>query len=240
MDVSLAVREYVQNQVGQVLKEMETLEWSDWVHSRLDDSADRATRQALKDKISSLYPGLLTGPHGSRLKMDPAWLPEYVVSAKIARDTLKQTPHTSDLDVCNVVWRHEAAKIVALSFFNNHLDSDASAATFVIPGASTSRESPWAAGQNGRGFMTATRFLHEVVEKVRQELQSDVGASLGISFRVGHDVGEVSWEKTACSSCLPSVIIKLDELFPSTPSDLREKKGEHEFGFDRHCINLYP
>ncbi|KAF8136491.1 hypothetical protein EV363DRAFT_1428878 [Boletus edulis] len=225
MDVSLAVREYVQNQVDQLLKEMETLEWSDWAHTRLDDSADRTARQNLKDKISSLYPGILTGPHGSQLRTDSAWLPEYVVSAKIAHNTLKQTLHASDLDVCNIVWRHEVTGIIALSLFNNHLDSDASAPTFVTPGASTSRASLWAAGQNGIGFMTATQFFHELVEKMRQELCSDVGASLGISVRVGHDVGEVSREKATCSSCSRSIIVKLDELFPFTPSDLMEKKA---------------
>lgn len=239
MDISLAVREYVQNQVGQVLKEMETLEWSDWMHTRLDDSADRPARQDLKDKISSLYPGLLTGPHGSQLGIDSAWLPEYVVSAKIPRDTLKQSPHTSDLDVCNIVWRHEVTRTIALSFFNNHLDSDASTATFVTPGASTSRESLWAAGQNGRGFMTATQFFHQLVEKVRQELPSDASTLLGVSFRVGHDVGEVSWEKPTCSFCSPSIVAKLDELFPFTPLDLREKKGEYELRIDQHCSNYH-
>ncbi|KAG9318609.1 hypothetical protein JVU11DRAFT_702 [Chiua virens] len=222
MDVSLAVREYVQNQVGQVLKEMETLEWSDWVHTRLDDSSELAARRELKDKVISSYPGLLSGPHGSRLRMDSAWLPEYVASAKIPRDTLKKTPHASDLDICNVVWRHQVTQTIALSLFNNHLDSSTSPATFVTPGASTSRESLWAPGQNGKGFMTATQFFHEFVQ---QEPRSEGGVSPGISFRIGHDIGEVSWDKTTCHLCHPSIIIKFDELFPFTASDLMEKKA---------------
>ncbi|KIJ69116.1 hypothetical protein HYDPIDRAFT_164766 [Hydnomerulius pinastri MD-312] len=230
MDISLAVREYIQNQVGQVLKEMETLDWSDWMHINPSSTTDGESRQVLKDKLVALYPGLLTGPHGSRLRVDSDWLPEYVVSAKISREKLKETSHSSDLDICNVVWRHEGLKTIALSFFNNHLDTSASFSTFVTPGSSTSRESLWAAGQNGTGFMIATQFFHDLIDKVREEVPSDARPSLGLSFRVDHDIGEVSRETAKCSSCPPRLLVTLDELSPITLSELRAKRGltEHD------------
>ncbi|KAH7923463.1 hypothetical protein BV22DRAFT_1196663 [Leucogyrophana mollusca] len=227
MDISLAVREYIQNQVGQVLKETQSLEWSDWKHVNLEKSNDVEQRKKLKEHIIRSYPGLLTGPHGARVRLDTNdWLPVYVLSGKVPHEKLVKTHYSTDLDICNVVWRHSSSQMVALSFLNNHLDQEASFSTFVTQGESTSRESLWAAGQNGAGFMIATQFFFELVDGLQKSgSPNEEVAQSGVSFRVGYGVGELDREPRRCLSCPRRLAVQFDDLSPLTPEELAVARG---------------
>ncbi|KAG8988086.1 hypothetical protein FRB90_002965 [Tulasnella sp. 427] len=88
----------------------------------LHDEKERRKRTLL-----TAYPAMFTGPHGVTLKHGD-WLPEYVLTVKIARNRLT-TPYNTDLSICMVIWRH-ASGLYGLSFFNNHLDFDARLTSF--------------------------------------------------------------------------------------------------------------
>ncbi|KAH7906153.1 hypothetical protein BJ138DRAFT_1175042 [Hygrophoropsis aurantiaca] len=227
MDISLAVREYIQNQVGQVLKETQSLQWCDWKHVNIDNTNDADKRRKLKAHIIRSYPGLLTGPHGARVRLDSnEWLPVYVLSAKVALEKLIKTQYTTDLDICNVVWRNTNSNLVALTFLNNHLDQDAAFSTFVTQGESTNRESLWAAGQNGAGFMIATQFFYELVDDLQKSSSpSEDISQCGISFRVGYNIGELGWDARRCPSCPARIAVKLDDLTPLTPEEVALSRG---------------
>jgi hypothetical protein len=234
-DVAFAVKEYISNQVGQIQKEKRTREWSDWC---IDDLQLRPSniREECKARLIRTYPGLLTGPHGASLRQDPCWQPVYVVSGIVLRDDLK-TPYDTDLVICTVLWHYYHptsgnAVSSALTFFNNHLDEEASFSTFVIDGATTSRSNPDVVGEMGKGFILATQYLHELVEE--QDTYDVVKVpgrkwKSGVSFRVGHQVGELSWRHTrnASTSGEKQLQVVLDDLYPWTADQFLTKLGMH-------------
>lgn len=228
-NIAFAVKEYISNQLGQIQKEKRTREWSDWC---IDDLQTRPStiREECKARLIRTYPGLLTGPHGAGLRQDPSWQPVYVVSGIVPRDELKTSYHT-DLVICTVIWRYYLstsgnAVSSALTFFNNHLDDDASFSTFVIDGATTSRSFPEAVGEMGKGFILATQYFHEVVEEQdTDDIKQVTGRKwkAGVSFRVGHQIGELSWRHTASGEKQLQVV--LDDLHPWTTDQFLTKLG---------------
>jgi hypothetical protein len=233
-DVAFAVKEYISNQVAQIQKEKRSREWSDWC---IDDLQLRpaAIREECKARLILTYPGLLTGPHGASLRQDPCWQPVYVVSGLVLKDELK-TPYDTDLAICTVLWRYYLPKSgleasSALTFFNNHLDEDASFSTFVIDGASTSRSNPDVVGEMGKGFILATQYLHELVEE--REAYDTVKLpgrkwKTGISFRVGHQIGELSWRHTRNAVHGGKQLqVVLDDLYPWTTDQFFTKLGTY-------------
>ncbi|KAG8980149.1 hypothetical protein FRB90_007794, partial [Tulasnella sp. 427] len=150
--IPFAVKEDRQNQVGQILKELRTDRWSDWERDDLE-GLSRDEKQRKKTTLLTTYRSMFTGPHGVTLKHHD-WLPEYVLTAKIARHRLT-TSYDTDLSICTVRWRH-ASGLYGLSFFNNHLDVDARFTSFVVDGELTSRSNEWAVGEKGKGFILAT------------------------------------------------------------------------------------
>ncbi|TRM69495.1 hypothetical protein BD626DRAFT_474286 [Schizophyllum amplum] len=235
-DISFSVKEYLQNQVGQVLKECDVYSWNDWEHRDLLN-ASQQERLACKKELIDYYPGLLTGPHGASLRR-PAWLPVYVLSATIDRENLAKTPYNDELEICTVVWNakisqpeEDDATIMGLTFFNNHLDQYADFDTFVDDGASTSR-STIAVGEKGKGFLLATQSLCELVERHCNDLETKP-LKTGVSFRVGHHVGELAWRKRRAKAGIiqpPLLQVVEDDLEPRTAHELVMHWGEDEDG----------
>jgi hypothetical protein len=155
----------------------------------------------------------------------------YVVSGIVLKDDLK-TSHDTDLVICTVLWHYYHptsghAVSSALTFFNNHIDQDASFSTFVIDGASTSRSNPDVAGEMGKGFILATQYLHELVEE--QDTYDVVKVpgkkwKSGVSFRVGHQIGELNWRHTRSASTNgeKQLQVVLDDLYRSVPYKARQ------------------
>ncbi|KAJ7082761.1 hypothetical protein C8R44DRAFT_992131 [Mycena epipterygia] len=174
--VAFAVKEYVQNIVGQILKDLEVREWSEW--NRVDlRNASKNDREHRKRSLIDSYPSLLTGPHGVSLRHRSA-LPLYILSANIP------VPLKTNLVVVIVLWT-TGVNINTLSFYNNHLDDHATFETFAVDGYSTSKNT-CAVGEKGKGFILATQYMFETIEEQ---------TSPRISFRVGEQIGELGWKK---------------------------------------------
>ncbi|KAL1744800.1 hypothetical protein HDZ31DRAFT_37829 [Schizophyllum fasciatum] len=226
-DVPFAVKEYLQNQVGQLLKECDVYQWTDWDRRDLCNES-RKEREACKKELIKNWPGIFTGPHGATLRK-PAWLPVFVLSAVIDLESLVKSEHEDTLEICTVVWNatinDEVDTIMGLSFFNNHLDTRAHFRTFVVDGASTSRHSI-AVGEKGKGFILATQYLLESVEEHCNDLQTKP-LKTGVSFRVGNDVGTFSWKKSRKAYPDPPCLqVIQDDLSPVTARQLAESWGK--------------
>ena len=235
-DIPFAVKEYLQNQVGQIQKEKRTREWSDWC---VDDLRTRPStiREECKIRLVRTYPGLLTGPHGASLRQDPGWQPVYVVSGIVPRDELK-TPYDTDLVICTVLWNYHhpttgSSVCSAMSFFNNHVDEEASFSTFVIDGATTSRTKSDAVGEKGKGFVLATQYFYEYVEELEayEALKiPDRKWNTGVSFRIGHQIGELSWRNSRTkltANCEKQLMVVMDDLTPWGTEQFLAKLGNH-------------
>ncbi|TRM69497.1 hypothetical protein BD626DRAFT_474293 [Schizophyllum amplum] len=228
-DIPFAAKEYLQNQVGQVLKERNIYAWNDWKHQDLQESTQKE-RESCKKQLIQDYPGLLTGPHGASLRKS-AWQPVYVLSAAIEISSLDKTPYQDALRICTVVWNGKSSKddddaLMGLTFFNNHLDRGAHFGTFVTDGASTSRRTI-AVGEKGKGFILATQYFHEAIERHCSALSTKL--KTGVSFRVGHQIGELVWKKNRVVYCddqgnpePPLLQVVMDDLQPWYAHSLAE------------------
>ncbi|KAJ7466048.1 hypothetical protein FB451DRAFT_1561304 [Mycena latifolia] len=228
--VPFAVKEYVQNVVGQALKDLRVREWSDWTREDLRDASPKE-REQRKQALVTAYPGLMTGPHGAAVKRLKAWVPWYILSTTIPQSRLRTSITTSDLQIALVVWRHTSLEIIALSVYNNHLDAKAKFSSFTVDGSSTSRHNQWAVGEKGKGFILATQFLHEWVERYIGQRKID-GLEMpkevkeGISFRVGHQIGSLKWKKPRYPDEEDDLLqVVLDDLTPRTVDEHMEKQA---------------
>ncbi|KAJ7493048.1 hypothetical protein B0H11DRAFT_976952 [Mycena galericulata] len=215
----LSIKEYIQNVVGQALKDLKVREWSDWKREDLRKSTPQE-RDLRKRALIAAYPGLLTGPHGAIVKRIKLWEPWYILSATISRSRIGTT---TDLRIAVVVWHHTPAKTTALSFYNNHLDANARFSSFTVDGASTSKDNEWAVGEKGKGFILATQFLFECVERhsrdrakmaIEGKLAHDIRGA--VSFRVGHQIGTLKWKKSRRKDEEDLLQAVLDDLTPYT------------------------
>ncbi|KAJ6481978.1 hypothetical protein C8R45DRAFT_871983 [Mycena sanguinolenta] len=214
--VPFAVKEYVQNIVGQILKDLQRREWDGWNREDLQETPIEE-RMARKRSLTETYPSILTGPHAICLR-NKDWFPLYIMSANI------EVKPKTNLMAAIVLWStaHVGGRN-ALTFFINHLDEDASFESFVIDGESTSKDNVWAVGEKGKGFILATQYLAEYIDKVETQ---DHSPKLGISFRVGEQIGELSWKKSRSrkAASLSSLRVTLDDLTTRTVGDYLEHR----------------
>lgn len=227
-DYPFAIKEFVQNQVGQILKEKQVREWSDWNREDLRGQT-LAKRMAWKKQLATKYPGLMTGPHGAPLRNNNNWLPIYTLTGAVPFHQLKATPYKSDLQICTVLWEHKLSNAKGFSFFNNHLDQNARFTSFVVDGESTSRTNDWAIGEKGKGFMLATQYLREQIDcwehKEGGSLQEKMYGH-GISFRVGHQIGELDWKKCNYEGGPDQLRVALDDLTPVDLNAYMKQRGK--------------
>ncbi|KAJ7241348.1 hypothetical protein B0H12DRAFT_1074553 [Mycena haematopus] len=208
-NVPFAVKEYVQNIVGQILKDLQVREWADWNREDLRQKANE-DRDARKRSLVEAYPSLLTGPHGVSLRAQNC-LPLYILSANIP------IPSKTNLLAAIVLWSTGGPRN-ALSFFNNHLDDNASFTSFAVDGESTSKHNKWAVGEKGKGFILATQYLAEYIAEymAKADKRIDHSPPLGISFRVGEQIGELKWKKSHKAASADSLRLILDDLTTRT------------------------
>ncbi|KAJ7236535.1 hypothetical protein C8J57DRAFT_1530087 [Mycena rebaudengoi] len=168
-------------------------------------------------KRSQIIPAtILSGPFRRSSLKHKDTLPLYILSANVS------IPPKTDLKIA-VVWWITGDHIGALSFCNNHLDVSATFSSFVIDGSSTSRDNPNAVGGKGKGFILATQYLFEIIEKYHAQSRLISGATkAGISFHVGEQIGELKWRKSVRDGDMLRVI--LDDLKPRTPTEYLKLK----------------
>ncbi|KAJ7822513.1 hypothetical protein B0H14DRAFT_2370718, partial [Mycena olivaceomarginata] len=203
------------NIVGQILKDLEIREWNDWTREDLRVRPQKTIeeRNARKSSLAEAYPGLLTGPHGVSLRNQNC-LPLYILSANIS------VPQKTNFMAAIVLWSTGSSR-KAVSFFNNHLDDSASFDSFAIDGESTSKANEWAVGEKGKGFILATQYLAEYIAKSEEGKYSPL---LGISFRVGEQIGELKWKKSRKVGSEDSLRVILDDLTTREVGDYLEHR----------------
>ncbi|KAJ7816860.1 hypothetical protein B0H14DRAFT_2602388 [Mycena olivaceomarginata] len=154
---AFAMKEYIQNAVAKALKSRQVREWSDWVTEDLRSSSpkeqaarkQRCFSQAFQDLDAFVF--LSATILASRLQSQRR--------ADLRAETNSRLQTNGDLQIAIVLWNTTPSGIQALSVFNNHLDSTATFATFAVDGASTSRNTPYTVGHEGKGFILATQFF---------------------------------------------------------------------------------
>ncbi|KAJ6583498.1 hypothetical protein DFH09DRAFT_1029158 [Mycena vulgaris] len=191
--VAYAAKEYIQNVAGQALKDLRVREWSDWKREDYRPWLCREFLEHRKQRLINDFPGLLSGPDGALLKRTKNWLPAYIVSAIIPNAQIKlaarragMEPATeTDLKIALVLWRHAEVEIQAFTAFNNHLDPEAGFWNFVVDGASTSRDNPFAVGEKGKGFGLGTQYFFEYVLEYPFVFVTGSGSPNGSRSRAG-------------------------------------------------------
>ncbi|KAJ7917469.1 hypothetical protein B0H13DRAFT_2322417 [Mycena leptocephala] len=106
----------------------------------------------------------------------------------------------------------------ALTFFNNHLDANATFESFAVDGESTSKTNQWAVGEKGKGFILATQYLAEQIDGLTNGKPAPNAFPPALSFRVGEQIGELKWKKSRKVGSADSLRLILD-LTTRTVSD---------------------
>lgn len=156
------------------------------------------------------------------------WEPLYVLSGIVPRAKLTLTTYKTDMQICIVVWKHTSG-IKGLSFYNNHLDPHANFSHFVEDGATTSRRNKFAVGEKGKGFILATQYLIERVERKRTSQGEDETVEKckpTLSFRVGHQIGEFTWKGNRDKEHEQLLRVSMDDLSPVDVSEFIQRRGE--------------
>ena len=127
---------------------------------------------------------MFVGEQGLYLKTCPDAQPMYVLKKCIPPSKVRSERRTHDLGICIILWSFPHA--TALTVYNNYLDSHAKFDHFVYDGASTSKDSEWAVGLKGKGFILATSYLAQVCES---SCNTSISARhIGVGFNVGSRV----------------------------------------------------
>ena len=87
--IPFAVKEYMQNCVGQALKDLETTEWNGWEHIDLRNASARE-REAAKERVLREFPGAVTGPFAGYIQGTKVWQPVYILTARIPADRIRR------------------------------------------------------------------------------------------------------------------------------------------------------
>jgi hypothetical protein len=186
LDIGFAIKEYLQNSVGQILKTLQVRVWRDWDREDLtaDVPENIQKRRECKKTLVQEAPQMFAGEQGLYLKSCPLAQPLYVLKKWIPPSKLRSERRPHDLRVTVVLWNFPNA--TALTVYNNYLDRHATFDHFAYDGASTSKDSKWAVGLKGKGFILATSYL-------AQECLSCCDTSIdarriGVGFNVGSRV----------------------------------------------------
>ncbi|KAL6308888.1 hypothetical protein BKA93DRAFT_822161 [Sparassis latifolia] len=214
--VPLAVKEYVVNQIKQVLREKGVKHWSKWVREDLRNSTNDV-RSNRKRQLVETYPGLLPGHYRTALESE-AWLPIYILTATIPHSDLKDTPFDTNLELCIVTWRHQSG-LVGITFYNNHLPETTHPSHFIVDGATTELSNKLHPDSGGVGFIHATQFLQEELDRHLTELEKTEkphieAENTGICFRIGHQLGMLNWCKN--EGVANQLGAKVESLVPSS------------------------
>lgn len=247
-DIAFAVKEYIQNTTGQILKALEVRKWRDW--ERLDLSKDSAenikSRESTKSRLIKSDRCLFAGEQGKAIARSKLWQPRYVLEATIPLDEIRGNRRDHDLRAVIVLWGFKVDlaspdKGKALTVYNNYLDVDTEFSHFVHDGSSTSKASKWAVGLKGKGFILATSYLAQVCQDFKDDCESSawiggfsleglprnlLGMSnklLGVGFNVGSRFCKGEYNKAN-----PAMLqMKKEDLRPLSVAEFRQ---ESKFG----------
>jgi hypothetical protein len=186
LDIPFAIKEYLQNSVGQILKMMQVRTWREWNREDLsEDVPENVARRSLrKQTLLVEEPQLFAGEQGCFIARCKKCQPHYILEKTIPVDSIRGERRDHDLRVIVVLWGFPQA--TALTVYNNYLDSKARFQHFVCDGASTSKNSPWAVGLKGKGFILATSLLAQECDACTDE--SIPRNRVGVGFNIGSRV----------------------------------------------------
>lgn len=200
-DIPLAVKEYIQNTQGQILKTLEVRKWRDWERQDLsEDSVENLEkRERTKARLVKSDPCIFAGDQGKAIAKSKLCQPRYVLEATIPRDENRGVPRDHDFRAVVVLWGFKDGGTgpdgaTALTVYNNYLDVQAKFSHFVHDGSSTSKASHWAVGLKGKGFILSTSYLAQVCEEYKEDYPDNdvcktvLGMSrkpIGVGFNVG-------------------------------------------------------
>ena len=107
LDTAFAIKEYLQNSVGQILKALQVRIWRNW--DREDLLADTAEgiqqRQRCKESLIQETPQIFAGDQGLYLKKCPQAQPSYVLRKCIDSSDVRGDRYPHDLLVLVVLWQ---------------------------------------------------------------------------------------------------------------------------------------
>lgn len=237
-DIPFAVKEYLQNTVGQILTALQVRIWRDWDREDLSAKSPEFTENR-KSELVSKEPYLFAGDQGKALAKSKVCQPLYILKKTISRSDIKGDLQDHDLRAVIILWRLKGA--TGLTVYNNYLDRRTSFGHFVYDGASINKHSEWAVGVKGKGFILATSFLAAKCDAWLQEQGNANEACkdlLGISkthVGVGFNVGSRLC-RTQYSGQSPNVLrVKREDFRPLT---LEEFIKESELASPHLCVGL--
>lgn len=147
------------------------------------------------------------------------------------------------------MWKNSSSGNTGFTFFNNHLDKKARFHSFVADGASTSRGNDFAVGEKGKGFALATQFMYEEVERhCIEQNPKEQHPKVKVSFRVGHEIGDLKWKLYQDESVLrvtrtdltPIDVHQVMErrLYKQEQLDRRQQQQNKYCAFCHSCLEL--
>ncbi|KAJ7714607.1 hypothetical protein B0H16DRAFT_1477917 [Mycena metata] len=208
-DAPFAIKEYVQNCVGQIPKDLQKRAWSDWNREDFrfiqgQNARGKADSQTVAYRVIS---------------WSPDWTPwRFSETGRVASSvhpfcrysgSIQDQPLSGD---CLLV---DGPRYERAHFCNNPLDTNATFTSFAVDGESTSKDNTWAVGEKGNGFILATQFLAETIDKKMPAVQGKPSVDVvqaGISFRVGYQIGELKWKTSRRVGTADSLRVILDDL----------------------------
>jgi hypothetical protein len=176
-DIPFAVKEYMQNTTGQVLKALEIRKWRDWERLDLSNSTPEniEKRERTKARLAKSDPCIFAGDQGKAIARSKLCQPRYVLEATIPQDEIRGYKRGHDLRAVIILWGFAAEGPTSLTFYNNYLDVDARFSHFVHDGSSTSKGNHWAVGLKGKGFILSTCYLAQMCQAFKEECENLAG-----------------------------------------------------------------
>ena len=207
-DIPFAIKEYLQNTTGQILKVLEVRKWREWERTDLSvDSSEIETRREMtKARLVKSDPCLFAGAQGKAIARSTNCQPRYVLEATISQDELRANWRNHNLRAIIIFWGIRSAHqsdpklqdITALTVYNNYLDPFTKFSHFVHEGASTSKGNWWAVGLKGKGFILSTAYLASECDDQKNLHGGSLGFGSnvsGVGFNMGSRFGKSEHSK---------------------------------------------
>jgi hypothetical protein len=183
LDIPFAIKEYLQNSVGQILKALHLKTWREWDRNDFsgDDPENVHRRKSCKAALVKNEPQLFAGKQGQCIAKSVTIQPHYILAKTIPASAIRDGRRDHDLRVIVILWGMPDG--TALTIYNNYLDRNATFEHFVYDGASTSKYSEWAVGLKGKGFILATSLLAQECDS--RAITSIKSTHVGVGFNIG-------------------------------------------------------
>ena len=172
-DIPFAIKEYLQNTVGQILKALHVREWRDWDREELfeDTEANIKKRKQVKERLMKNDACLFAGDQGKAIPKSTSCQPQYVLQTVIPGEQISHDRRRNhNLRAVVIFWCFGGkVGVKALTVYNNYLDKETELSHFVRYGSSTSTEDQYAVGRKGKGFSLSTTFLTQECQPFIEE-----------------------------------------------------------------------